>query len=244
MTPDIVVDIGNSRMKWGWSDDFGAFRTCSLDGDDARVWSAKLAEIGRRIPVRWAVASVHPSRLEHFLKWIATRGETSMVLDDPAQLPIRIGIREPSSVGIDRLLGAIAANARRRKGYAAVTVDAGTAVTINLIDAEGIFRGGAILPGFRLMAEALHRFTAKLPFVPPDDSATEFPGEDTVNAIRLGLRCAIEGAVSKFLEHLEPGDIEIFYTGGHGSLLLPNDHAHCVPTLNLEGIRIAAEAQP
>lgn len=244
MTPDIVVDIGNSRMKWGWIDASGMLRHRSLDADHREGWNSVLAEIGTVAPLRWAVASVHPTRLANLLDWLDGRGDSVAVLDDRSKLPIRIGIREPESVGIDRLLGAIAANARRRPDYAAVTVDAGTAVTINLVDDGGTFRGGAILPGFRLMAEALHRFTAQLPLVTPDDAPTEFPGQGTVAAIRLGIQCAVEGAVTKFLEHLGPRNVEIFYTGGHGSLFLPYDSPYCVPTLNLEGIRIAAGAQP
>jgi type III pantothenate kinase len=244
MTPDIVVDIGNSRMKWGWYDPTGAFRHRSLDADNPAEWTEALTEIDPRPQPHWAVASVHPTRLDRLRKWISDRQGSIRVFDDPAMLPIRIGIRDPRSVGIDRLLGAIAANARRQPDCVAVTVDAGTAVTVNLIDSEGVFRGGAILPGFQLMAESLHWFTAKLPFVPPDDSPTEFPGEDTANAIRLGIRCAIEGAVTKFLERLDRKNVEIFYTGGYGSLLLPADDRYCVPALNLEGLRIAAEAQP
>lgn len=242
MTPDIVVDIGNSRMKWGWTDPSSSFRYRSLDADDSAVWSDGLVELGLRSPLCWAVASVHPLRLERFHRWIVGRGDSVLILDGPARIPLRIGLRDPKGIGVDRLLGALAAKARRRPDHAAVTVDAGTAVTINLVDAEGVFRGGAILPGFRLMADALHRFTAKLPYVPPDESPTEFPGEDTANAIRLGIRSAIEGAVTKFLERLGSVNVEIFYTGGYGSLLMPPDNAYYVPALNLEGIRIAAES--
>lgn len=249
MTPDVVVDIGNSRIKWGWRNAAGTFQHLSMDPDNRDVWEAKVPDTGHRSPLLWGVASVHPKRLERFTAWATGRGDQVVTIHDRARLPIRIQSRDPDAVGIDRLLGAIAANARRRPDCPAVTVDVGTAVTINLVDTSGAFRGGAILPGFRLMAAALHQNTAKLPFVEPSQPSSHFPGQDTVDAIRLGIHCAIEGAVTTFRSQLTewqgPTDqTDVFYTGGNATLLVPVGATNHVPTLNLEGIRLAAEALP
>ena len=80
-------------------------------------------------------------------------------------MPLEVELEHPDKVGIDRLLNAVAANRRRQEHVAAILVDAGSAVTVDYLDGNGVFRGGAIFPGFRLMARALHDYTALLPIV-------------------------------------------------------------------------------
>jgi type III pantothenate kinase len=253
MMPDIVVDIGNSRIKWGWFDDAGAFQLLSVLPDSANDWQSRFRDVGKDGRLTWVVASVHPDRCARFERWVAGhRGDTMVKLEDRSRLPIRVNVREPKGVGMDRLLGAIAANARRRTGCAAITIDVGTAVTVNVVDPNGDFRGGAILPGFRLMSESLHENTAKLPRMMPTADIPAFPAETTDDAIVAGIEAAIVGGTISLCDKLSsaygpPGNIDVFVTGG-GSR--PNQFIEAgwriqhVPTLNLEGIRIAAEALP
>lgn len=248
MKPDLVVDIGNSRMKWGWFDQAGKIQFLALDGDDESQWLNALQAIGPNRRRNWAVASVHPNRLARFVEWVNRHGDTITVLSQRSQLPIQIAIRQPESVGIDRLLGAIAANARRHPEHPAVTIDAGTAITLNLVGPDGSFLGGAILPGARLMALALNSHTARLPLVDTMQLGHHILGESTDEAIRLGIRCALTGAVKEFLNSIairfNDRPIDTFYTGGNASLLAPFESESLVPTLNLEGIWIAAGAAP
>src|SRR5207249_10383120 len=122
---------------------------------------------------KWAVASVNPPVLHRFVAWSYNHGGT-VVFEKYTDLPIRLNVDEPETVGLDRLFGAVAAKAMVPPGTPAITVDVGTAVTVNLIDAEGVFQGGAIFPGPRLMARALHDFTAKLPLSEPTNNYADF----------------------------------------------------------------------
>ena len=248
MTPDVVVDVGNSRMKWGWCQG-GNIVCVEAFADDVATWERA---VGNRENLVWAVASVNPQLCERFLAWANHRGDRMTFIQNYAQLPIRIEVEAPESVGIDRLLGAVAANGRRRANTQALTVDVGTAVTINHIDGDGNFLGGAILPGYRLMGLALHEHTARLPAIAVEDieiaKLARFPGQNTHAAIACGIRAAVAGAVEHIVNRL--GDLEscdYFATGGDAPLLL-RDIARIplvyVPTLVLEGIRISAEALP
>src|SRR5262249_35779112 len=87
----------------------------------------------------------------------------------------------PRKRSIDRLCKARSPNLRRQENVAAILVDAGSAVTIDYIDSAGAFRGGAIFPGFRLMAQALHDHTALLPLVEMDEAILP-PGTSTIHA--------------------------------------------------------------
>ncbi len=150
-------------------------------------------------------------------------------------------------VGVDRLLDALAANALRGPGRPAVVVDVGTAITVDLLSAEGAFLGGAILPGIAMSARALHEFTDLLPLVDVSELAAPPPplGEETVAAMRAGLFWGAVGAVRQLIDQLA-GDTrpQVILTGGAGPAVaeLLGPSAQLVPHLTLAGIALAARA--
>lgn len=252
MTPDVVVDIGNTRMKFGLCDgtEIPVVATPPLPpGGDA---SQIVQELGLSGRVRWAVAGVQPQRLAEFVAWAHSRGDEVTVIENRSQLPLVVAVEAPEQVGIDRLLGAIGANHRRTPGVPAVVVDAGSAITINVIDGAGVFRGGSIAPGLGLMARALNTFTAKLPLVSHELLLLRpamFPAGNTRDAILCGLRAAAVGGVRELISGMVSSDPrpELFITGGDATILseaLTDLNPRHVPTLTLDGIRIAAEALP
>jgi type III pantothenate kinase len=254
MTPDVVVDIGNTRMKWGLCKDGRVDAVIRLPLDDAATWDVELAKLPppQSFARKWAVASVNPPALHRFVAWSYNHGGTA-VFEDYTQLPIRLNVDEPAKVGLDRLFGAVAAKAKVPAGTPAITVDVGTAVTVNLIDAEGVFQGGAIFPGPRLMGRALHEFTAKLPLIDLCEVSTvELPGKNTAAAIRAGIFAALGGGMVQLTSELADKCTVppwLFITGGGAYLIegyqLPWIAAtRKIPSLTLEGIRIAAEALP
>jgi type III pantothenate kinase len=249
MTPDVVVDVGNSRLKWGVVKNGRVTEVMRLPLNDPAAWEAALAKLPpTEFARKWAAASVNPPALADFIKWSHSRGGT-IAFEDREHIPIEIDVDFPDKVGIDRLFGAVAAKTLRPEGQAAITVDVGTAVTVNFINEQGVFCGGAIMPGPRLMALSLHRFTAKLPLVEADIIEDFSPGRNTADAIKLGLDAMLNGGVMALLG-LFADQCEttpwLFLTGGAEHLLsarMPSlPETHVVPTLVLEGIRIAAES--
>jgi type III pantothenate kinase len=249
MTPDVVVDVGNSRLKWGVIQDGRVTEVMRLPLNDPAAWDAALAKLPPTKRARqWAAASVNPPALSQFMGWSYNHGST-VPFEDREFIPIELNVDFPEKVGIDRLFGAVAAKALRPEGVPAITVDVGTAVTVNFIDGNGVFCGGAIMPGPRLMALSLHRFTAKLPLVEADIIDDFSPGKNTADAIKLGLDAMLNGGVmallSLFADQCETNPW-LFLTGGAEPLLtarMPSiTETHIVPTLVLEGIRIAAES--
>jgi len=255
MTPDVVVDIGNSRIKWGRCAGGRVSDVTRLPLDEPAAWDAELAKLPppQSFARKWAVASVNPPALHRFVAWSYSHGGT-VAFEKYTDLPIRLNVDEPDKVGLDRLCGAVAAKSMVPPGIPAITVDVGTAVTVNLIDAEGVFQGGAIFPGPRLMGRALHEFTAKLPLIDLTDPVQDLwaPGKNTADAVRLGIDAALGAGVAQlvdlFVDQCEVPP-RVFVTGGGGHLIsgYPFERAsgvRQVPTLTLEGIRIAAEALP
>jgi type III pantothenate kinase len=251
MKPDVVVDVGNTRIKWGKCAPEGVVEIASLPPDDACSWTAQIAEWGIAASACWAVSGVHPARRDQLADWLQHRGATVMILENYRRLPLRVAVPNPKGVGIDRLLNAVAAANGRGRVDTAIIVDAGTAVTVDWVDGNGAFRGGAILPGFRLMAQALHEHTALLPVVDTREPNPSLPGTDTESAIRAGVYWAVAGGVKALIRQLSaqssiPRRSEVFITGGNAGLLLPvmDADVRYWPEMTLEGIRLAAEAQP
>lgn len=148
---------------------------------------------------------------------------------------------DPAQLGVDRL--AAAAAAHRAAPAAAVVVDAGTALTVDAIDAEGTFRGGAIAPGLRLGLNALSAGTSLLP---PVEFAGAPPllGKNAADGLRSGAlhgsAALVEGLCARMTAALD-GRVAVFLTGGDGPLLQPHIAAvhTCDPDLVLRGLALA-----
>ncbi len=254
MTPDVVVDIGNTRMKWAKCQPKSAVRGCvALPLNDERDWGEQVIADEIEPHGTWVIASVNPAHVHALASWIHSLGGTYVHLQKHTDLPIVVDVEEPAAVGIDRLLGAVAAKAMVPPGTPAITIDVGTAMTVNLLDEQGRFRGGAIMPGPRLMGVALNQNTAKLPLVEIRTvAASHPPARNTTDAIKTGINAALTGGAGLLYSRLASqcsvrpwviltgggvGDPSAFQFPGAGKVL-------AVPFLNLEGIRIAAEALP
>ncbi len=119
-------------------------------------------------------------------------------------LPLEVRVEEPSRVGIDRLLNAVAANRLRDPEQPAIVVDLGTAGTVDLVSADGAFEGGSILPGMWLAGQALHSGTSSLPDfdVAALNESVAAVGKNTDGAIAAGLFWGTVGAVGELIERI------------------------------------------
>ena len=161
----LLVDAGNSRTKFGLFDE-----TPDADGLP-KCWRSVTISVGSALPwsqVRdWLAMedADEPPIVEGFLAGSnpaeIDRVKQSWPADWPAPLqagfvpetfPLKFQLPEPNKAGIDRLLNAVAANCLRDSSQAALIVDSGTATTIDTVNQDGAFLGGAILPGFELCA--------------------------------------------------------------------------------------------
>ncbi|HEV2968701.1 MAG TPA: type III pantothenate kinase [Pirellulales bacterium] len=257
--PLIAIDIGNSRIKLGLFDQ-------AVDPDRVPLPSRVLdlpvdrwegTQLAAWLPAaldwpEWRVASVNRPAAAKLLVWIERECRTpagtppAARLLTVADLPLAVQLEHPERVGVDRLSAAVAVNRLRTRNRPAIVVDTGSAITVDLIGADGVFRGGAILPGIDMSARALHEFTDLLPLVSLSDLA-EPPaalGISTVTAIRSGLFWGGIGAVRELTSRLAvglPQPPELFFTGGAAAHLARplGLEARYEPHLVLSGIAMA-----
>jgi type III pantothenate kinase len=253
----VVVDIGNSRIKWGLCSDGHVQRMCSLPSDDPLAWEKQFLSWNvypDADDATWVVAGVHPARMEAFIRWAhleafarpqRPRNSNWRIINSRNQIPVRVLVDFPEKVGLDRLFNAVAVNRCRPPGQPAVIVDAGSAVTVDYVDEEGRFQGGAIFPGLRLMAQALNANTAQLPTVEVKQRLRP-PEKSTERAIELGVFHAVLGGIDLLIRALRDQaseSLSIFFGGGDVGLLAPHLSWPVTiwPEMTLEGIRISGE---
>jgi type III pantothenate kinase len=196
----------------------------------------------------WWIGSVNRPGATRLVNWLRThRPGDRVTLLAAGDLPLSVKLVRPDMVGIDRLLDAVAANRLRRSDRAAVVVDVGSAITVDLVDAQGAFRGGAILPGIAMSARALHTFTDLLPLIDMSELATPPAalGTATDEAMRSGLFWGTVGAVRELIDRLSTeasSRADVFLTGGASTAVahLLGPSAWHVPHLTLAGIALTA----
>jgi type III pantothenate kinase len=246
----LAIDCGNSMIKWARLNG-GRIENRSSGPVAAATTFAALAEALSADAGGVLVANVAGTEVADRIAGLVTsvRGfapEFVRVL--PSAYGIECAYREPQTLGIDRWLAMIAA--RRRARGSLVVVGCGTAVTIDAVDAAGRHLGGLILPGDRLMLEALAAGTRQIGLVPragePPDGL-ELLGRSTEEAVahgsRLALAAAIDRAVRVLAEAL-PVAPQLFLSGGDAMLLAPwlESEAQVSADLVLEGLGAIAAA--
>jgi type III pantothenate kinase len=243
---DVLLDIGNSRLKWAWLSQ-GELSGAAVAGHRDRAIDSVVAEIRDyewHPPEHVIVASVTGPELTNRLVDIFVRGTAAQLViarSEAHALGVRSGYREPAQLGVDRWMGLLAARAIH--SGAICVVQAGTAVTIDALAPDGQHEGGLIVPGLKLMTDALaggtHRLGSAEPEFAAGVSAVGFAG-DTATAIRLGPLVAMRSLVQHCVSDVASrhGAVTVVLTGGSAPALIavldvPALHR---PMLVLEGL--------
>lgn len=214
----LAVDQGNSFVKLYLMEDGLTVSSSRLRADDA---DSILAFIDAWKPDCGAFCSVgrKDARLLESLR-LALPGPL-LILGHSTPLPVGADYDTPSTLGLDRL--ALAAGAAAMiPGESLVVVDAGTAVTLDVVDATRGFLGGRISAGIRMRLEALHAHTAALPLIPLLGD-TPVAGRSTDTSLRSGAILGLAGEISETFRHYSTsfGCSRLILTGGDAETLAP-----------------------
>ena len=248
----LLVDIGNSRVKWARLDGsaLGEQRAADHTAWSPSDWRAVLLADGgvQRVVAASVAGGASLAALDAAVRTATGRG-IERVTTQRAAAGVVNGYADPSLLGVDRWLAAIGAY-RRARGPCAVA-DIGTAATFDVVDGEGRHRGGYIVPGPRLMVGSLLRNTSDLESFhagsPPGGSAGF--ADNTRDAIERGCRLALAAWVERCaadaarLIGVRP---QVFVTGGAGAELLPDLRIEVeqAPDLVLQGLAEVVKSAP
>lgn len=240
----LVFDVGNSTIK----------AACYAHDERQDTWRISLATDDWREGVVDALAregveqvglcSVVPAVASEIRTLITRRGHLGLTIISPElRLPFEVRYETPHTLGADRLSAAAAGWRQHGAGIARlVVIDAGTALTYEVIDAPGVYLGGAIAPGPELMRRSLASGTAQLPDV--EIGTTDGPiGTSTRGAIRAGIFYTFVEGVRGMLHVLcadVRGPCRVVATGGWAAHL--HEHIDRIdlvsPHLVVDGIQI------
>lgn len=190
---DWLFDLGNTRLKFAprlAGGQVGEVR--AVAHDDAAAWLASVPSGATAV-----VASVAAgARRDALLDAVRARFREVRVAATQARAGrLRIAYATPARLGVDRFLALLAASEDADAG-ATLVVGVGTALTVDLLDADGLHRGGRIAPSPALMREALHR---RAPVLPPAGGAFREFADDTDDALASGCDGAALGLVERSL---------------------------------------------
>ncbi|MCA9959778.1 MAG: type III pantothenate kinase [Anaerolineales bacterium] len=251
----LTIDIGNTNITLGlwdghvWQRQWRLSTVHEKTADEyGLLLRGLLAEAGETAVIDHVIfCSVVPVLSQTFIqasqRYLACNPiEAGIHLD----LGIQILTDNPTAVGADRLVNALAAH--KLWGEPAIIVDMGTATKLDVVTAAGAFVGGVIAPGLRLAADALSGRAAKLSHV-----ALEAPphtlGRNTIHAMQSGLIFGYVSLIEGLLQRLQQEHpdqqrpIRVIGTGGLIDLITPHTTAitHVDPWLTLTGLRLIHE---
>ncbi len=238
----LTLDIGNSNVKAGRFDGHELRRRWTVPVTDPPA--ERLAEWLADGPVeRLVAATVVPGLADGWLAAARSVGLELELIGPGAEL-MPVCYQPPESLGIDRLLAALAA--RERYGAPVLVADLGTATSLDAVDAEGAFRGGAILCGLGTARDALAAAAAQLPparLEPPAGALGRCTGEALDVGLLVGHLEAIAGLARRMRAELG-AEAPLVGTGGWAELVAraePGLFGWVEPDLVLHGLRLAAE---
>ncbi|MDR1515328.1 MAG: type III pantothenate kinase [Synergistaceae bacterium] len=245
----LVLDIGNTNTV------VGLFEAGSLKGH-WRLSSIERTSDETGIMIRGLIrlAGMDASRIEGaILSSVVPRLEEvwrdaarsyldvdPIVVSRGIDLGLEVRTDNPDEVGADRLVNSVAA--MTKYGKPVISVDLGTAITFDVVSADGAYIGGAIAPGLSVSMETLFRRTAKMPQIALA-APERFIGSNTMTATQSGIVNGYTGLVDFINEGIfsELGArTPVVATGGHAEILASRSSTitHIEPWLTLDGLLI------
>ncbi|HET7269113.1 MAG TPA: type III pantothenate kinase [Oleiagrimonas sp.] len=220
----LLLDLGNTRIKWGLVDTDG-----SVTGMAAHEWDAALATRLRQawetLPCPqgiWAASVVDAAREAQVVATLPQNFPAVNWVRTPSQGGgVRVAYADPQTLGVDRFLTMVAAHAAKQAPC--VLASAGTAMVLDALSGDGRHLGGLIAPGARLMQQSVLDATARVRPQSPGDVA--MVASNTADALASGCWQACAALVDRFVVRMADT------LGGAPTLLLGGGDAEALARL-------------
>lgn len=230
---NLVIDIGNSRTKFSLFNPSGLM----ISAADEHFGPESVELLCSDFPgLNRAILSSTRDYDPALRQYLTARFDIFIELNPSTPVPLKNNYKTPETLGKDRLAGAVGAS-YLFPGTNLLIIDAGTAITFDVVTEMGVFLGGNISPGLEMRFRALHHFTGRLPMVTPSDGIP-FLGETTEEAIKAGVQNGILFEIETYMEEfkkiykknlviLTGGDIKFFESKVKSSFFV---HSNLVST--------------
>ncbi len=209
---NLVIDLGNT---------FGKIAVC--DGSDIiesviseKISNKEIAYFIASYPnIKGAIISSVVNHSRELIDYLDTSFDYFLELTNSTPLPLVNHYRTPETLGYDRI-AAVSGAHTIFPGKNVLVIDAGTAITFDVVTAAGEYIGGNISPGLQMRFKALHKFTSRLPLLAPEDPEVLQLGRTTdeaiISGVYNGLIHEIEGYISSISKKYK--NLQVVLTGG------------------------------
>lgn len=210
---NLIIEQGNTTTKVALFDN--GYLKASFIYDDFNV--ADIASLFLDYDLRYGIMSTVTETNHELLSFLEGRLKHFILLDETVSLPIKIQYQTPDTLGKDRLAAVVGAH-YLKPGEDILVIDAGTAITYDLIEATGIYPGGNISPGMTTRFKALNHFTKRLPLT-SETAIIPLIGNSTETAIQAGVVHGICYEMDGYINdlRLKYSKLLVFLTGGHAN---------------------------
>jgi type III pantothenate kinase len=236
MPTNLVIDLGNS---------YGKIAICKGSEILESVISEKISNkeiayfIASYKDLKGAIISSVVNHSRELIDYLDTSFDYFLELTNTTPLPLSNHYRTPETLGYDRIAAVTGAHTIL-PGKNVLVIDAGTAITFDVVTAAGEYIGGNISPGLQMRFKALHKFTNRLPYLAPEEDAIKFLGKTTdeaiISGVINGLIYEIEGYISGVSAKYK--NLQLVLTGGDANSFVKRlkNSIFVVSHLNLIGL--------
>lgn len=209
-TTVLVIDAGNSFLKIALFENGEITRVQRIKISEIDNLTQYYTQVGRPQVILSSVLNSEQT------KFLFSLFDTCFVVNRETKLPIRLNYTTVDTLGFDRICNAVAAHSLNPSvKNSALSIDIGTCIKFDFIDAEGTYQGGSISPGIDLRYKSMNDYTANLPLLNTRETC-DLIGTSTHESIQSGVINGIKAEIDQFILRYssEKGDLTFFVTGG------------------------------
>jgi type III pantothenate kinase len=212
---NLVLDIGNTFSKIAWFQDGDIRESQRIRNEDNAVLMGAI----KKYPAENIIVSSVSA--DYHVLFAEPLPSNTLFLNHHTPLPIKVLYQTPETLGLDRIAACVGAW-HLFPNRNVLIIDAGTAITVDFINAQGEYLGGNISPGIQIRFKSLHEFTARLPLINNRTTPASYLGTDTPSAIAAGVHQGIIHELNGYLSDFDErhDNCQYILTGGDADILV------------------------
>ncbi|HER08134.1 MAG TPA: type III pantothenate kinase [Bacteroides sp.] len=209
---NLVLDLGNSFGKIAVCEGSKVIESAGYE----RITSREIAYFLARYPsLKGVIVSSVVNHSREIIDYLVNLFTTCIELNHTTPIPLENRYQTPDTLGYDRIAAAVGANTLY-PGENVLVIDAGTAITYDIVTSGGAFLGGNISPGLEIRFRSLHKLTSRLPMLERPEDDPPLVGSSTKEAIQSGVVHGILYEMHGFIEAISEKypKLQVVLTGG------------------------------
>ena len=241
----LAIDIGNTGITIGVFEDENLRQTVRLNSDaslSVNEYIKNFRELLKDFDITNCIISSVVNELDNVIESAVKTvfNIEPIIVSAKINTGVKINIDNPSCIGADRIVNACAAC--MKYSLPAIVVDFGTAITFDIVDIDGNFAGGIIMPGLQTQLKSLFNNTSKLPEINLEHIDTVIgknTKENILSGVVLGTAEAVAGLIKRCRKEVGQNAV-IIATGGNSKFIsryIPDAFDYVEPEFTLEGLR-------